>query len=158
MPDAVVIGAGPNGLVAANILADRGWDVVVLEAQPTPGGAVKSAELVEPGFVNDVFSAFYPLGVASPVLRHLDLTSFGLRWMRAPVALAHPSADGTCPVLSMDLDETAASLDACTPGDGDAWRSLYGRWERIGERLLDCLLSPFPPLRLSLGLLAAHRP
>lgn len=64
MPDAVVIGAGPNGLVAANLLADRGWDVVVLEAQDAPGGAAKSAELVEPGFVNDVFSAFYPLGVA----------------------------------------------------------------------------------------------
>ncbi|HEX2701427.1 MAG TPA: NAD(P)/FAD-dependent oxidoreductase [Acidimicrobiales bacterium] len=158
MPDAVVIGAGPNGLVAANVLADRGWDVVVLEAQPTPGGAVKSAELVEPGFVNDVFSAFYPLGVASPVLRDLDLTAFGLRWMRAPLALAHPSSDGTCPVVSMDLDETAASLDRDTPGDGDGWRRLYGRWEHIGERLLDCVLSPFPPVRGSLRLLGTQRP
>ncbi|MGI8686477.1 MAG: phytoene desaturase family protein [Acidimicrobiales bacterium] len=158
MPDAVVIGAGPNGLVAANLLADRGWDVVVLEAQDAPGGAVKSAELVEPGFVNDVFSAFYPLGVASPVLRSLDLDAFGLRWMRAPLALAHPASDGTCPVLSMDIEETAAALDRDTPGDGDGWRRLYGRWERMGGPLLDCLLSPFPPVKGGLGLVAAHRP
>ena len=67
-PDAVVIGAGPNGLVAANLLADEGWDVVVLEAQPDPGGAVRSAELA-PGFVHDRFSAFYPLAAASPVMQ-----------------------------------------------------------------------------------------
>src|SRR5256885_10678078 len=70
LADAVVIGAGPNGLVAANVLADAGWDVVVLEAQPSPGGAVRSGELTgEPGFVHDWFSAFYPLGVASPAIR-----------------------------------------------------------------------------------------
>ena len=67
-PDAVVIGAGQNGLVAANVLADAGWSVVVLEAQATAGGAVKTEELVEPGFKNDLYSAFYPLGYASPVL------------------------------------------------------------------------------------------
>jgi phytoene dehydrogenase-like protein len=50
VPDAVVIGAGPNGLVAVNVLADAGWSVVVLEAQPEPGGAVRTAELTLPGF------------------------------------------------------------------------------------------------------------
>src|SRR3954447_1778252 len=58
--DAVVVGAGPNGLVAANLLADRGWDAVVLEEGDEPGGAVRSGELVEPGFTNDLFSGFYP--------------------------------------------------------------------------------------------------
>ena len=65
--DAVVIGAGPNGLVAAIDLADRGWDVVVLEAAAQPGGAVRSAESVEPGFTTDLFSAFYPLPVGERV-------------------------------------------------------------------------------------------
>ncbi len=84
MPDAIVIGAGPNGLVGANILADAGWDVLVLEAQPSPGGAVRSAEITEPGFVSDLFSAFYPLGIASPHLRRLDLGAHGLEWLNAP--------------------------------------------------------------------------
>src|SRR5438105_2657470 len=71
--DTVVIGAGPNGLVAANVLADHGWKVLVLEAQPVAGGAVRTAELTEPGFHHDVFSAFYPLAAASPVLNALQL-------------------------------------------------------------------------------------
>src|SRR3954447_22316791 len=95
-PDAVVIGAGHNGLVAANVLADAGWSVVVHEAEDEPGGAVRSGELVEPGFLHDRFSAFFPLGAASPVFRALGLD---IPWRHAPLALAHPSADGSCPVL-----------------------------------------------------------
>ncbi|BFO17761.1 hypothetical protein SHKM778_41490 [Streptomyces sp. KM77-8] len=60
MPDAVVIGAGPNGLVAANLLADAGWSVEVLEEQPVPGGAVRHDRGVEPDFVSDLCSSFYP--------------------------------------------------------------------------------------------------
>ena len=76
--DAVVIGAGHNGLVAAAMLADAGWDVVALEAQSDPGGAVKSAELF-PGYVTDLYSAFYPLSVASPALQALHLEDHGLQ-------------------------------------------------------------------------------
>src|SRR5688572_13559848 len=124
MPDAVVIGAGPNGLVAANLLADEGWSVEVLEAQERPGGAVKSSEL-EPGYVIDDFSSFYPLAAASRVFRGLELERHGLRWAHGPFALAHPAADGSCAVLSRDLDETARSLDGFAAGDGDAWRELF---------------------------------
>jgi phytoene dehydrogenase-like protein len=145
-PDAIVVGAGPNGLVAANFLADAGWNVLVLEAEPEPGGAVRSGELTLPGFIHDRFSAFYPLGAASPVLGRLDLDRYGLLWRRSPLVLAHPMRDGLCPVLSTDLDETAASLDADSPGDGDAWRDLYGLWERVGDALVDALLSLFPPV------------
>jgi phytoene dehydrogenase-like protein len=157
VPDAVVIGSGPNGLVAANLLADRGWDVLVLEAAPVPGGAVRSAELIEPGYVNDMFSAFYPLGFASPVIRRLHLEHYGLVWRRAPLALAHPARDGTCPVLSTDLDETAASLDALHPGDGDAWRALFDRWLRLRDGLLGGLFSPMPPLRATARLAWSSR-
>ena len=152
MPDAIVIGAGPNGLVAANVLADAGWSVEVLEAQDRPGGAVKSSELVEPGFVSDEFSAFYPLAAASPVMRRLELERYGLRWAHAPLALAHPAADGSCAVLSRDLDETAASLEAFATGDGDAWRELYALWRRVGDQLLRAMTTPFPPVVPSLRL------
>jgi len=74
--DAVVVGAGHNGPVAANLLADAGWSVLVLEAEPTPGGAVRSAEVLEPGFTTDLFSAFYPLGAETPI-RNLYLASAG---------------------------------------------------------------------------------
>src|SRR5689334_16888751 len=122
MHDAIVIGAGPNGLVAANRLADAGWSVLVLEAQDVPGGAARSAELTEPGFVHALFSSFYPLGAASPGIRELEVERHGLRWRHGRLVLAHPAADGTCVVLSRDLDRTAASLDSFAPGDGDAWR------------------------------------
>jgi phytoene dehydrogenase-like protein len=144
--DAVVIGTGPNGLVAANLLADVGWDVDVLEAQPEPGGAVKSAELTEPGFVHDVFSAFYPLAAASPAIRGLRLEEHGLRWRHGRHVLAHPLPDGSCAVLSRDLDQTAASLDGFADGDGDAWRLLYALWRRAEPALLEAMVEPFPPV------------
>src|SRR4051812_14271268 len=93
--DAVVIGAGPNGLVAANVLADAGWSVLVLEASAVPGGSVRSSELIEPGFVNDLCSAFYPLAAEGSPLDGLGLERFGLRWLHAPLVLAHPASDGT---------------------------------------------------------------
>lgn len=158
MSDAVVIGAGPNGLVAANRLADAGWDVVVLEAEDVPGGAVRTAEVTAPGFRNDLFSAFYPLGVASPPLADLELERHGLEWCRAPLVAAHPTPDGPTAVLSMDGTETEASLDRFAAGDGAAWRQLYGLWERVGDRLLDALLRPFPPVVPGARLAAALGP
>ncbi len=158
MPDVVVIGSGPNGLVAANLLADRGWSVVVCESADRPGGAVKSSELIEPGYINDEFSAFYPLAAASPIVRRLGLEDYGLRWRRAPIVLAHPHVDGSCPVLSTNLDVTVDSLNAITPGDGDAWKALYELWERVGPAILGALFTPFPPLRSGLRLVGKLRP
>lgn len=153
--DAVVIGAGPNGLVAANMLADRGWQVTVLEEGDEPGGAVRSAELVEPGFTNDVFSSFYPFVLASPHMRRLDLERWGVRWRASRVAVAHPTRDGNCPAVSLDIDETAASLDEIAAGDGDAWRELYALWERTRAGALGSFFSPFPPVRAVLRLVRA---
>lgn len=156
--DAVVVGAGPNGLVAANVLADHGWSVVVLEATSAPGGAVRSSELIEPGYVADHCSAFYPLAAGSRALTDLRLGDHGLRWVHAPQVLAHPHADGSCPVLSRDLDTTASSLDELGPGDGDAWRALYQRWVDLEPHLLDTFLAPLPPVRSAAQLAARIGP
>ena len=152
-PDAIVIGAGPNGLVAANVLADAGWSVLVLEANHEPGGAVRTAEVTAPDFRNDLFSAFYPFTAASPVIADLDLGSFGLRWTHAPKVLVNPRLDLPAAVLSRDIDVTAASLDRSAPGDGDRFRAVFDRWCAVSGPLMNCLLRPFPPVRHAVRLL-----
>ena len=144
--DAVVVGAGPNGLVAANALSDAGWDVLVLEANEAIGGAVRSAEIVREGYVSDLYSAFYPLAAASPVIRHLELERHGLHWEHAPDVLAHPLEDGRCALLSRSLDRTTANLESFAAGDGDAWAELFALWQRVRDPLLDALFTPFPPV------------
>ena len=156
--DAVVIGAGPNGLIAANHLADAGWEVVVCEEQPEPGGAVRSGEVTEPGFVHDLYIAFYPLTLASRYIRPLELESYGLNWLSARGVVAHPSEDGRCALLSMDLEETCASLDAFARGDGDSWRRLFELWRKAGPHLVGALLTPLPPIRPAAGMLSALGP
>ena len=115
--DAVVVGSGPNGLVAANVLVDRGWEVLVLEALPEPGGAVRSdTEVTAPGFTCRTFSAFYPLAAAvagPPCPSTSTATASGGRRRRA--LLAHPTPDGPTLVIDPDLDVTAASLDRFAP-------------------------------------------
>lgn len=158
MPDAVVVGAGHNGLVAAILLADAGWSVIVLEAADTPGGAVRTAELTEPGFRHDVFSAFYPLAAASPVIASLGLERHGLVWRHAPAVLASPMPDGRCPVLSTDLDETADSVAGFAPSDADAWRAMIAAWDEVSDLVLAALTQPFPPLRTATKMAARLGP
>lgn len=144
--DAVVVGAGPNGLVAANALADAGWEVVLVEANDQVGGAVRSAEVTAPGFVNDLFSAFYPLAAASPIIRDLHLEEQGLVWRRARHPLAHALDDGSAAVLHDRPEETAAAFEEDGAGDGEAWLELVRGWDRIRDPLLDALFTPFPPV------------
>lgn len=152
--DAVVIGAGPNGLVAANLLADAGWQVLVLEQQETPGGAVRSDRELHPDFVHDTFSAFHPLAAGSPTLRAMELEKHGLEWVHAPAVLGHPVAGLPWALLLRDRADTAALMEQQHPGDGDAWLELCSTWDRIEEPLLAGLLTPFPPVRAGGSLLA----
>ena len=145
--DAVVIGSGPNGLAAANLLVDHGWDVLVLEAQPTPGGAVASDHGVHPDFTHDTFSSFYPMAGVSPVFRRLDLERHGLEWTHAPAVIGNPLPDGSWAMVHRSAADTVAALEAQTPGDGEPWLELVHAWNRIGPELCDGLMGPLLPVR-----------
>lgn len=151
--DAVVVGGGPNGLVAAIALADAGWDVVLLEANDEVGGAVRSGEVTAPGFVTDLYSAFYPLAAASPVIRDLGLEAHGLQWRRAPAVVAHALDDGQCAVLHDAPQDTAASVESFGSGDGATWLRMFEEWRRLRDPFLDALFTPFPPMRSASRLL-----
>jgi phytoene dehydrogenase-like protein len=138
--------------VAANALVDAGWDVLLLEAEEQVGGAVRSAELTAPGYVTDLFSAFYPLAAASPVIRELELDRHGLQWSHADSVLAHQFDDGRAVVLSRDPYATAASVESFGEGDGDTWLGLFEHWCRVRDHLLDALFTPFPPVAPGLRL------
>lgn len=153
---ACVVGAGPNGLAAAIVLAQAGLQVDVLEAQSTPGGAVRSMELTLPGFHHDFGSAVYPLAAGSPFFSSLPLTNHGLEWIHSPAPLAHPLDDGSAITLERGLDETRDSLGI----DGTAWvelmRPFVNRWAEFAPEVLHSV--PFIPrhpwLMARFGLLA----
>jgi phytoene dehydrogenase-like protein len=133
---ACVIGAGPNGLAAAIVLAKAGLHVDVLEAQSTPGGAARTLDLTLPRFRHDFGSAVYPLAAGSPFFSSLPLAGHGLEWIHSPAALAHPLDDGTAVMLERDLDEASQSLEI----DGPAWNKLLRpfveRWIEFASEVL----------------------
>jgi phytoene dehydrogenase-like protein len=138
--DAVVVGAGPNGLTAAATLARAGWAVLVLEAQPRPGGAVWSEALTLPGYVHDLGAAFFPFAAQSPAFAALDLVGAGLSWQHAPRDSCHPAPDGSSVAISRDVEQSAASFGP----DGPAWRELALWQKAMGNRLAEALLGPLP--------------
>jgi len=157
--DAIVIGAGPNGLTAAVTLADAGLSVLVCEAAGTVGGGARTEELTLPGFRHDPCSAVHPLAVGSPVLRALDLERYGLSWIHPELPLAHPFPDGSAAILARSMAETAAALG---PRDGATFASLLrpfeGRWDALAADFLRPPLAAWPRQPLTygwFGLLAA---
>ena len=149
--DAIIIGAGPNGLAAAITLARAGWAVEVFEAGETIGGASRSDELTLPGFVHDVCSAIYPLTVGSTFIPRLPLERLGLKWIHPPYPLAHPFDDGTAAVLARGFEETGESFGE--RGDAWAWERLFrpfsDAWDVLGPDLLSPIHWPAHPFRMA---------
>ncbi|HYN20032.1 MAG TPA: FAD-dependent oxidoreductase, partial [Thermoanaerobaculia bacterium] len=141
--DAVVVGAGPNGLSAAITLAQAGRSVLLIEGGETVGGGVRSAELTLPGYLHDVCSAIYPMAAGSPFFSKLPLERHGLRWIQPPIALAHPMDDGSAGVLSQRPEETGESLGE----DSRAWLGLFLPLAERWERLAGAFLGPFRPFK-----------
>ena len=141
--DAVVVGAGPNGLAAAIDLARVGRSVRVYEAADTIGGGTRSAEVTLPGFIHDVCASVHPLSLASPFLRSLDLGRHGLQWVHPDVPVAHALEPGRSVLLEREL----AAVDDALGRDANAWRRLFGPYVREWERLVPAILSPIvrPP-------------
>lgn len=137
-PDAVVIGAGPNGLAAAVALAQGGARVLVLEGREEPGGGTRSAAVTLPGFLHDVCSAVHPMGALSPFFRTLPLGRHGLEWVRPRASVAHPLDGGPAVLLWRSLEETAAQLGP----DGRAYARLLAPFLADPHALLAGALAP----------------
>ena len=148
MAGPVVVGAGPNGLAAAIVLARAGHSVRVIEASETVGGGARSAELTLPGFVHDVCSAAHPHPLISPFLRELPLREHGLELVHPEVPCAHALDDGAV-VLERSVDATADALDG---PDSVAYRKLLGPLVHDADALFEGILGPLRPPRNPIAL------
>jgi len=140
---AAIIGAGPNGLSAAIVLAQKGFQVQVFEAEPQPGGAARTLQLTLPGFHHDFGSAVHPLAAGSPFFNSLPLANNGLEWIHSPSTLAHPFDDGTAITLERNLDDATSAIGQ----DGKRWRNLMQpfveHWSTLAPEILRPI-NPFP--------------
>jgi phytoene dehydrogenase-like protein len=157
MSEAVIVGAGPNGLACAATLARHGVGVTVIEACDTIGGGARTSELTLPGLLHDDCSAVHALAVASPALAPLGLDRHGLEWAWPEVDLSHPLGGGEAAAMLRSIDETAAGLGAA----GGAWKRLFGAPSASFDRLAEDILTPMlhlprhPLLLARFGLRAA---
>lgn len=153
--DAVIVGAGPNGLAAAITLARAARSVLVIEAKDTVGGGTRSAELTLPGFTHDICSAVHPLGVASPFFRVLPLNEYGLEWIFPPAALAHPLDDGTAIIVERSIEATSITLGRDAKSYRRLMQPLVNDWDKLARAFLGPLRFPRHPIAMGrFGLLA----
>ncbi len=157
--DAVVVGAGPNGLSAAVTLAQAGRSVLVIEAADRIGGGTRTEELTLPGFRHDVCSAIHPYAAGSPFLRTLPLDEHGLEWVHPDIALAHPVTPERAAFLHRDLDRTVDGLGPDGAAYGRVMARLIDDWPAIEPHLFGPLVRlPSHPIRMGRFGLDAIRP
>jgi phytoene dehydrogenase-like protein len=149
--DVVVIGAGPNGLAAAAVLARAGLSVEIHEAAEAIGGGARTEALTLPGFLHDPCAAVHPLAVRSPAFESMPLEAHGLEWVHPELPLAHPQLDGSAAILDRSFDTTANSMGI----DSAAYRQLVGpfigRWSELSRDALAPMTAHRPRHPLLLG-------
>lgn len=136
--DAVIVGAGPNGLTAAARLATLGWSVCVLEATDEIGGGCRTKAFDVPDVIHDVCAAAHPLGIASPAFAALQLERYGVTWLHSEAVCAHPLDHGDAAILYRDLATTTSQFG------NDRWATLFqplvDRWSSVSTTLLNSLV------------------
>jgi phytoene dehydrogenase-like protein len=143
--DAVVIGAGPNGLAAAITVAQTGRSVVVIEGRETIGGGTRTEELTLPGFLHDVCSGVHPMAVMSPFFRSLPLAQHGLEWIHPPIPLAHPLDDGSAVVVERSVEATSANLGEDGENYQRVMQPILDAWTELEPLLLGYTRIPKAP-------------
>ena len=137
--DIVIVGSGPNGLSAAILLQQAGLKTILLEAESTVGGGMRSAELTLPGFTHDICSAIHPLAAGSPFLTSLPLEKFGLEFIAPGIAAAHPFDDGSAATMLTSIQDTSSGLGE----DERAYQNLVDPLVKDWPRIVDDVLGPF---------------
>ena len=146
--DAIVVGAGPNGLAAAVVMAQAGKSVLVCEAADTVGGGARTDELTLPGFQHDVCSSIFPLAAGSPLFATLPLERHGVEWVHPPAPMAHPFDDGSAVTLERTVEATADQLGRDARAYQKLMAPLVADWDRIVAEILGPLRPPRHPIAL----------
>jgi phytoene dehydrogenase-like protein len=150
--DAIVVGSGPNGFAAAITLQRAGLEVLLVEGKESVGGGARSAQLTLPGFLHDICSAVHPLAAASPFFKQLNLEQYGLEYLKAEYAMAHPFDDGSAATIECSIDSTAAQFGKDANNYKNFFSPLVKEWPSICSAFLGPLhLSGYSNTKVKFG-------
>jgi phytoene dehydrogenase-like protein len=157
--DAIVVGAGINGLAAALHLATRGWNVAVIERSDVAGGAVKTREITRPGFRHDLYAMNLGLFAGSPFFAaHKDrLLAHGLGLVTADHCFATAFPDGSWLGVERNLEATASRIAAMSAADSERWRAMTAAFGRDAPHIFALLAAPMPSLQAARAVFKAWR-
>ncbi|MDQ4074289.1 MAG: NAD(P)/FAD-dependent oxidoreductase [Thermoproteota archaeon] len=140
--DAIIIGAGHNGLTCACYLAKAGLNVLVLEEYQSIGGMTITEEITIPGFKSDIHAFGYQLANFSPVPFELQLSNYGFELINPQVSISHIFPNGQYIAIYPSIENTIKSIEKFSIEDGKAWNSLYNTYLSAKPKIIDSINSP----------------